>query len=320
MKALCFDGKKLELIEKDKPKLLRDEALIKVKYAGICNTDLEIFKGYMDFVGIPGHEFVGIVEIAASPSLIGKMVVGEINLSCGKCEMCLTGIDNHCPHRTVLGILQKDGVFAEYVTLPERNLHIVPKNVTDLQAVFTEPLAAACEIVEQIEILPEYQVLIIGDGKLAQLIARVISLYSSKLLVVGKHLKKLQLLRESKIPVVSFSEFKNKDQSYNVVVEATGSWSGWDLALKKVRPQGFIVLKSTYVGEYQFNLAPLVINEINLIGSRCGPFKIALQLLNKGTINPCDLISDIIPFSNWEEAFRLANKSDSLKVVLDLES
>ncbi|GAB4376660.1 MAG: hypothetical protein Kow0042_23180 [Calditrichia bacterium] len=179
-----------------------------------------------------------------------------------------------------------------------------------------EPLAAACEISEQIQILPEYRTLLIGDGKLAQLIARVLTLYTERLLVVGKHPAKLELLKKLGIPVMSLSQFEGHSQSYDLVVEATGSWEGWELALQRVRPRGFLVLKSTYVGEKAFNPAPLVINEITVIGSRCGPFSSALHLLRRKVIDPTDLITRILPFSEWQEAFQLAQQKESLKVIL----
>ncbi len=317
MKALHFDGKSLCLTEKEIPRPGKGESLIKIRYAGICNTDLEILKGYMAFTGTIGHEFVGTVEKSGNPDLIGKRVVGEINLACGKCEFCLQGLDRHCPNRTVLGIAGKDGALAEYVTLPDRNLHVVPPEVSDLKAVFTEPLAAACEITEQLQILPEYRVLVLGDGKLAQLIARVLSIYTDKLLVVGKHLHKLKLLKDLEITGVVLSEFKEKEQSFHLVVEATGSWEGWETALRFVRPRGFLVLKSTYAGEHIFNPAPLVINEITVVGSRCGPFIPALQLLKRGAVDPSDLVQKIYRIDEWEEAFRLAQDPKSLKVLIE---
>ncbi len=317
MKALQFDGQKLGLVDSEIPVPGRKEALIKVSYAGICNTDLEILRGYMGFTGILGHEFVGRVERAANPTLVGKHVVGEINLACGNCDFCRQGLGRHCPNRSVLGILNKDGAMAEYVTLPVQNLHVVPGDVGELSAVFTEPLAAACEIIEQLEILPEYRVLILGDGKLAQLVAQVLSLYTENLLLVGKHPEKLGLLRKSNLQSVLLKDFDSPEQSFHVVVEATGSWAGWELGLKMVRPRGFLVLKSTYAQDHPFNLAPVVINEINVLGSRCGSFSDALHFLRKKAVDTESLISGIFPVAQWEDAFHLAQKPEALKVLLE---
>ncbi|HFE65504.1 MAG TPA: alcohol dehydrogenase [Caldithrix sp.] len=317
MKALHFDGKNLSLVEKSKPVPAKGEALVRVVYAGICNTDLEIMKGYMGFRGTPGHEFVGIVEQAETAELVGKRVVGEINLACGKCGFCRQGLERHCPNRTVLGIAGKDGAFAEYLTLPEQNLHPVARSISDLQAVFTEPLAAACEIPEQLHILPDYRVLLLGDGKLAQFIARVLHLHSAHLLVVGKHPEKLNRLKERGIATCLLDDFKEPDQSFQVVVEATGSWGAWELALKKVRPRGVLVLKSTYAGENRFNPAAIVIQEITVIGSRCGPFNAALHLMENNLIDPSDLLTRVFPVSEWRQAFELAKNPESLKVVLE---
>lgn len=317
MKALSFDGKNLSEVECPIPKPAANEVLIKTIFAGICNTDLEIMEGYMKFQGIPGHEFVG--KVAESPDLnfMGKQVVGEINLACGKCDFCLQGLGMHCSHRSVLGIKDKDGVFAEYLTLPIQNVHVVPSEIDKLKAVFVEPLAAACEVMEQIHILPDYRVLVIGDGKLAQLIARVLNLYTDNLLIVGKHPQKIELLTQNNIPAVHLNDFRPEKTKYHVVVEATGNWDGWGMAMELVRPRGFVVLKSTYVGAQSFNPAPLVINEVAVIGSRCGPFKKALYHLQKETVDPLDLVTKVLPFSKWQKAFELAKKPDTLKVILE---
>ncbi len=317
MKALHFDGQKLALVEKPTPRPKSGEVLIRVRYAGICNTDLEILEGYMGFTGTIGHEFVGEVTQAPDVNLLGKTVVGEINISCGRCEFCLQGLGRHCPNRTVLGILGKDGAMAEYLTLPLSNVHVVPPGVSELQAVFTEPLAAACEITEQLEILSDYRILVIGDGKLAQLVARVLALRNDRVLVVGKHPSKLDLLKKVGIATLTRSEFGESRQQFDLVVEATGSWDGWAMALQAVKPRGFVVLKSTYVGEQPFNPAPLVINEITMVGSRCGPFTPALHLLRKQAVDPRDLISAVFPLEAWEEAFNRAQEADSLKVLLE---
>ncbi len=315
MKALYFDGKKLRLKDMPRPQPAPHEALIKVQYAGICNTDIEILQGYMDFVGIPGHEFVGKVEECAYSDWIGKKVVGEINIACGKCEFCMQGLKTHCINRTVLGIYKKDGAFAEYLTLPLQNLHVLPPAVPEIEAVFTEPLAAACEIVEQLDFLEEYRVLLLGDGKLAQLIAQVLSLYTDRLTVVGKSENKLKLIRKLGAKTFLKDEFTAPEKSFHVVIEATGSWSGWDMAIRYVRPRGFIVLKSTYAGKYDFNLAPLVVDEITLIGSRCGPFTRALSLLERNQINLEPLISGIYEIENFERAFEKSQEKGILKIL-----
>lgn len=319
MKALHFDGKEIAIIDKPIPERKEDEVLIRTEYAGICNTDIEILKGYMKFTGTLGHEFVGIVQESPLLEFFHKKVVGEINLGCGVCSLCLQGQGKHCPNRTVLGIEGKDGVFAEYFTLPYKNLHVISSDISELKAVFVEPLAAACEIFDQVEILPEYQVLVLGDGKLAQLIARVMSLYTEKLIVVGKHEAKLKHLKDLGIATILLTDFEKQKDLFHLVIEATGSWGGWDLAVKRVLPRGFIILKSTYAGNFHFNPAPLVINEIKVVGSRCGPFPSAIRLLKKNAIDPTDLISKIFPISKWEEAFRMAKNPKSLKVLLSFK-
>jgi threonine dehydrogenase-like Zn-dependent dehydrogenase len=271
----------------------------------------------MNFQGIIGHEFVGIVEKSPAPEWLGKIVVGEINVSCGSCFYCNNSMGNHCPQRTVLGIQEKDGAMAEYLTLPIGNLHVVPEEVDWTKSVFTEPLAAACEILEQIQIFTNDEVLLIGDGKLAQLIGRVLQHHTTNLTVLGKHPSKIELFRKHGINAVSLGEFKGESASFKVVIEATGNWQGWDLALDMVRPKGFLVLKSTYVGSHNFNPASLVINEITLIGSRCGPFPEALKLLKEGKVDPSDLITEIFPLNEWKNAFNRAQQADSMKVLLE---
>jgi threonine dehydrogenase-like Zn-dependent dehydrogenase len=317
LKALYFKNNELQLIDTALPEPKENEVLIRPIYSGICNTDLEILKGYMNFQGIMGHEFVGIVEKSPGSEWIGKTVVGEINLACGDCTYCINGLGNHCLKRTILGIQGKDGAMAEYLTLPLQNIHAVPEEVEWRKAVFTEPLAAACEILEQLEILPQYQILLIGDGKLAQLIARVLKLHTENLTVVGKHPSKIELFNKYDIPAESVDHFNAAPASFQVVIEATGNWEGWGLALDMLMPRGFLILKSTYVGNQNFNPAPLVINEITLIGSRCGPFPKALQLLKEGIVDPLDLITNSFSLNEWEKAFQTAIQADSMKVLLE---
>jgi threonine dehydrogenase-like Zn-dependent dehydrogenase len=317
MQALYFDGKKLEMRELPDPKQETGEAFIKILYTGICNTDLEILKGYMNFKGVIGHEFVGVVKQSDKAEWMNKYVVGEINVACGECEFCQQGLNRHCPQRSVVGIQQKQGVMADFISLPYQNLHMLPEGLNPKAAVFAEPLAAACEILEQIRILSEHRILLIGDGKLSQLIARVIALHTDNLTVLGKHPGKLNLLNNLGIKTVNLNQFRPENGHYHLVIEATGSWEGWELAVQAVRPRGTLVLKSTYAGNNQFNPASLVINEVTVIGSRCGPFSVALDMLGTGQINPLDLITETYVFSDWDRAFKIAADKNSLKIILE---
>jgi 2-desacetyl-2-hydroxyethyl bacteriochlorophyllide A dehydrogenase len=312
MRALEFDGA-LRFAERPR-QALPGECLVRVRLAGICNTDLEITAGYMGFRGVLGHEFVGEVE-AGSRELIGKRVVGEINVGCGECDFCRRDLSRHCPRRTVLGILGRDGAFAEALSLPAANLHVVPDHVTDGQAVFVEPLAAACEILEQLRFTPEMRVGVIGDGKLAILIARVLATIGVKLTAVGHHADKLRLMPAAR--AVLERDF-TPAHAFDVVIEASGQPNGWRLALAAVRPHGTIVLKSTYAGGLNFNPAPLVVDEITVIGSRCGPFPAALRLLASGAVPVDDLVTATVPFADAPAAFELARRPDALKVLLTL--
>ncbi len=318
MKAIYFDGEKLKLKDVPIPSPGRHEALIRVLYAGICNTDIEILRGYMNFKGIIGHEFVGVVEKCPYTDLIGKTVVGEINIACGKCEFCLKGMKNHCPYRTVLGIKDKDGAMAEYVTLPIANLHVLPPKISLLEGVFVEPLAAACEILEQVDIQPEYRVLLIGDGKLAQLIAQVLHHHTQNLIVIGKHRNKLKLMEEHGIQTVLLENMDFPSKYFHMIVEATGNPGGLDIALNHIRPRGFLILKSTYYGSHPFNPAQIVIDELNVIGSRCGPFPRAISLLEHREVMVESLISGIFPLEQWKMAFQKAQEPQSLKIILQI--
>jgi alcohol dehydrogenase len=315
MKALVF-RENLALEEVPKPQPAPGEALVKVLMAGICKTDVEISRGYMDFKGIPGHEFVGVVESSPESGQIGTRVAGEINAGCGNCPLCMQGLERHCPNRTVLGILGRDGAFAEYLTLPTHNLVPVPATLPDEKAVFVEPLAAALEILEQIAIRPADSVLVIGDGKLGLLISMVLRLTGCRLKLVGKHRDKLDLFSRLGGSVEVLESFADSDHSFDIVVEASGHPSGWELALKSVKPRGIIVLKSTYHGALNFNTAPLVINEISVVGSRCGRFEPALRLMEQGLIDPTPMISGIFPMEEIEEAFRRSLQKDNLKVLV----
>ena len=297
-----------------RPESANDQvALIKVHLAGICSTDLQIFKGYMDFRGVPGHEFVGSV-VEGPLELIKKRVVGEINFACGRCDYCARGLGRHCPSRSVMGILGADGAFAEFVSVPVPNLHVVSESVSDEEAVFTEPLAAAFEILEQVQLNPGDEVLVLGDGKLSFLCAQVLRLASANVALVGKHPDKLKLIKRSGVRTMLLSDWKPKQ--FDVVVEATGSPSGLQLAMSAVRPRGTLVLKTTIAGEHKVSLAPLVINEITVVGSRCGPFAPALDALPGKSVSVTPLIEKIYPLSEGIEAVAHAGKPGARKILL----
>ena len=318
MKALVWD-KELRLREDYPiPRPGKGEALIRVLMAGICNTDVEITRGYMGFRGVLGHEFVGVVEEAegAGGKLIGRRVVGDINCACGTCPYCLKGMRTHCPHRTTLGIAARDGAFAEYLTLPVENLLEVPSPIPDEAAVFAEPLAAAFKIAEGVHIRPTDRILVMGDGKLGILCALALGLTQARVALVGKHEKKLEIGRTCRIETVNAAEM-GPERLYDVVVEATGRADGIETALTLVKPRGTVVLKSTVAGGNGVDLTPLVIDEIRLVGSRCGPFAPALRALAKGEVDVRPLITGILPFEDALHAFVLAKQPETLKVLLD---
>ena len=317
MQALVYDGEALRLREDyPRPVLPPREALVRVRLAGICNTDLEIVRGYMGFRGVLGHEFVGTVEEAEDRSLIGQRVVGEINAYCGECPTCQAGRPTHCPHRTTLGIWGRDGAFAEYLTLPVRNLHTVPDAISDEEAVFTEPLAAALEILEQVHLRPTDRVIVLGDGKLGLLVAQVLALMGCDLLAVGRHREKLAILARRGIPTALESEAEGL--AADVVVECTGRPEGFAAARRILRPRGMLVLKSTYHGGVEADLTGLVVDEITLVGSRCGPFPPALRLLQHGLVDVRSLISAVYPLAQGVEAFARAAEPGVLKVLLQV--
>ena len=297
-----------------RPESANDQvALVKVHLAGICSTDLQILKGYMDFRGVPGHEFVGSV-VEGPQELIDKRVVGEINFACGRCDYCHRGLGRHCPSRSVMGILGADGAFAEFVSVPVANLHVVSDSVSDEEAVFTEPLAAAFEILEQVQLNPGDEVLVLGDGKLSFLCAQVLRLASANVALVGKHPDKLKLIKRSGVRTMLLNDWKPKQ--FDVVVEATGSPSGLQLAMSAVRPRGTLVLKTTIAGEHKVSLAPLVINEITVVGSRCGPFVPALDALRERSVSVTPLIEKIYPLSEGIEAVAHAGNPGARKILL----
>jgi threonine dehydrogenase-like Zn-dependent dehydrogenase len=315
MKALRVDKKKLAVREVDKP-ARKDEALVRVLLSGICNTDLEIARGYAGFKGTIGHEFVGVVEEAADASLIGQRVVGEINAGCGRCALCTSGDPRHCAERTVLGIAGRDGAHAEFLTLPQINLFKVPDMVLDEHAVFTEPLAAACGVLECVEIKLTDRVAVIGDGKLGLLCAQVVALTGAQVILVGKHAEKLRIAERRGIETATPKVATKRKREFDVVVEASGSPSGFASALGLLRPRGVLVLKSTFEGKPEFAQASLVVDEISIVGSRCGRFQPALDLLKKGAIDIDSLISEEYPLARGVHAMERAGKKGALKVFL----
>lgn len=291
------------------------EALVRVRLAGICGTDLEMVKGYYPFTGVLGHEFVGeVVEAPDAPAWVGRRVVGEINIVCHTCDMCQRGLHRHCRDRTVLGILGRHGAFAEYLTLPLENLHPVPDTVPDTVAVFTEPLAAALEILEEVHLKPTSRVLVVGVGRLGQLIVRVLALTGAQIEVVVRREKQQALLRSWQV------DFRTEEDVpegvYDVVVEATGNPEGFALARRALRPRGTLVLKSTYAGTLQVDFSRVVVDEQMLVGSRCGPFKAALRIWMRGLIDPRDLIEATYPLEQGIEAFAHASRPGVFKILL----
>ena len=313
MRAVWLENNTIELREVPQPRK-PNEALIKIRKAGICSTDLELVKGYYPYTGILGHEFIGEIVEADDTSRIGQRVVGEINVVCNECEQCLNGRPTHCESRTVLGIVNRDGTFAEYTTLPVANLHQVPDSVPDEMAVFTEPLAAALEIQQQIQIKPTDRVLLIGAGRLGQLIAQTLALTGCDLRVVARHPHQRYLLKQRGIRIISEEEIK--PWRWDIVVEATGSPSGFSLARQAIRPRGTLVLKSTYRGEINVNFSSIVVDEINIVGSRCGPFEPALRLMESKQVDASVLIMDEFELGSALKAFERAAEPGVLKVLV----
>jgi threonine dehydrogenase-like Zn-dependent dehydrogenase len=330
--AFRVHKEKLQTNQKPVPKLRPGWALVRVRLAGICNTDVEILRGYHAFRGTPGHEFVGEVaevhEVSAKEESrwVGRRVVGEINVTCSAygyrpaCGFCRRGLRSHCARRRVLGIVAHDGAFAEYLGLPVENLHVVPDSVSDEQAVFVEPLAAACEILEQVNVASFREAAVLGDGKLAQLIARVLRTALPKVVLYGKHEEKLALARragvETKRVRGDASDLKKFKEGYGLLVEATGSPTGLRLAQEMTEPRGTLVLKSTFHGAAPVETWPTVVKEITIVGSRCGPFDKAIALLRQGKVNPTPLITRVFPLQAAQEAIRFAQQPNVMKVLL----
>jgi threonine dehydrogenase-like Zn-dependent dehydrogenase len=315
MKALQFINNQLKLSEIPKPNI-ETEALIRVTKSGICNTDLEIIRGYAGFSGTIGHEFVGIVEESSDKNWIGKRVVGEINAGCGVCGLCKAGDSRHCPARTVLGIHSRDGAHAEFVRLPSINLLEVPENVSDEQAVFTEPLAAAYGILEQVEVLPETKVAVIGDGKLGILCAQAMALASKNTYLIGKHKDKMRVAEGRGATGVLLADAPKLNQTFDVVIEASGSESGFATALDLLKPRGKLVLKSTFQGKTNLEMWRVVVDEITIVGSRCGRFAPALELLRDGKVDVESFISEEFSLENGIEAIAKAQQKGAMKILL----
>ena len=324
--------KKLAEVRKRLPKLRPGWALVRVRLAGICNTDVEILRGYHAFGGTPGHEFVGeVVEVAgvsraARKRWVGKRVAGEINVSCVAygfrplCEFCKRGLKTHCARRTVLGIVAHDGAFAEYLALPVENLHFVRPSISDEKAVFIEPLAAACQILDQLDIRRFPKAAVLGDGKLAQLIAMVLRAAGTRVVLCGKHANKLALARRASITTRlvrgDAKDLTHVKENYRLVVEATGSPTGLALAQRMTEPRGTLLLKSTFHGAEPVETWPIVVKEITVIGSRCGPFAKAIALLRTGKVDPTPLISRVFALKDAPAAIAFAQRRGVMKVLL----
>jgi threonine dehydrogenase-like Zn-dependent dehydrogenase len=298
------------------PNPVADEVLVRVTRAGVCETDLQLIKGYMGFRGVLGHEFVGVAE---SGPYAGQRVVGEINCACWNCDTCRSGLPTHCPHRTVLGILNHDGAFADLIAVPQRNLHRVPDSIPDDIAVFTEPVAAAFQIPAQLQIGTNDRIVVLGDGRLGNLCAQVLASISDDLLVVGKHRDKLAILEAMGLRTATLSD-DLPARAADIVVDCTGSESGLPTALKLVRPRGTIVLKTTVAGTQTLAWAPFVIDEVTLVGSRCGPFDQALYALEHGLVDVEPLIADRFTLSNGLMALQRAQQKGVLKVLLEIDA
>ncbi|MDX6559655.1 MAG: hypothetical protein QOF72_2704 [Blastocatellia bacterium] len=337
MKALRYEDRKLSVCDVAKPDA-DGEALVRVVLSGICNTDLEITRGYADFQGTLGHEFVGVIEelpqpvsaarslgrspLESEPSLTvgllttGQRVVGEINAGCGGCVLCQAGDPRHCEQRTVLGIVGRDGAHAEFLKLPLVNLLPVPDEVSDERAVFTEPLSAACGILERVDVAGGTNVAVIGDGKLGLLCAQVLVTTGAAVTLVGKHPCKLQIAARRGIETITIDKAKQRTRQFDVVVEASGSATGFDLALDLLRPRGTLVLKSTFQGATELNAAQIVVDEISVVGSRCGRFAPALELLKTNSVDVASLISEERPLADGLGAIERAGEPGVLKVLL----
>ena len=314
MLAVYLESGEVTVQETAIPSRLPGHALIRLLTAGICNTDLELQRGYYGFSGRPGHEFVGEVVESDTPSLAGARVAGEINLACGHCDFCGIGLGRHCSHRTVLGIVRHPGAFAEYLTLPDANLHVLPDSISNQEAVFIEPLAAACEILDQVDIPQNAPVAVLGDGKLGLLIAQVLHAYGAKVTLYGRHAEKLKIAERAGVQTSLAQEMPNA--AYPYVVESTGSAQGLRQAIGMARPRGTVVMKSTVSGNVCFDSAPAIVNEITLVGSRCGRFEPAIELLRDKKVDVLSMLSAEFPLAEAPAAFAEAARRGVLKVLL----
>jgi threonine dehydrogenase-like Zn-dependent dehydrogenase len=313
MRALLFDRNLQFRTDYPDPVASPGESTVRVSRAGICGTDLEIARGYMQYRGVPGHEFCGRVVESQNPALRGKRVVGEINAGCGRCAACLNGLARHCPNRTVLGILGRDGAFAEFLSLPDVNLIPIPDSITDDAAVFVEPLAAAYEIFEQAHLARNQTIVVLGDGRLGALVAIVLKGEKYLPIIAGHHREKLARLAELGLQTAEESSLREK---FDVVIECSGSQSGFRRAVELVSPRGTIILKSTAAAAAELNLAPIVVNEITVIGSRCGRFEPALDALAAGKIDPHRLIDSTFALEDGIAAFDAASNPLNFKILL----
>jgi len=318
MRGLWLENRKLEVRDDlPRPMATPGEALVRVLLAGICNTDIELTRGYYPFSGIPGHEFVGVVE-EGPQAVAGRRVVGEINAVCHQCNACRQGRSTHCERRTVLGIARRHGSFAEFLTLPSENLHLVPDALPSEAAVFAEPVAAALEIQQQVKVGAGDRVLVVGDGKLAQLIARTLVATGCQLIVVGRHRRKLDLL--AAVGIESAAEHSIQPRTFDIAIECSGNAAGFALAAHGLRPRGTLVMKSTYAGDLTFNASRLVVDEITLVGSRCGPFAPALAMLAEGRIDPLPLVDATYPLTQALAAFEHAQRPGVLKILVQVSA
>ena len=314
MVSVCLENGKVLVRNQARPRRPAGFALIRLLYGGICNTDIELQRGYYGFRGTPGHEFVGEVVEADDQNWVGQRVVGEINLACGKCVWCARGLGRHCPTRTVLGIVKQPGAFREFLTLPERNLRRVPREISSEDAVFIEPLAAACEILDQVRIPRGAPVAVLGDGKLGLLASQVLHAHGAQVHQYGRHKEKLRIAEQAGVSVEIAKTLPAG--KYEFVVEATGSAEGLRQAVHMTQPRGTVIMKSTVHGLVAIDSAPVIVNEITLVGSRCGRFEPALKLLKNRQVRVNAMISDVLPLKSAPRAFKEAAKSGVLKVLL----
>ena len=315
MIAVHFEKRQASIHKVPKPRRPDGYALIRLLRGGICNTDIELLRGYYGFAGTPGHEFVGEVVAADDPNLMGKRVVGEINLACRQCDWCRKGLGRHCPTRKVLGIVRHQGAFREFLTLPEANLRIVPMNLPGEAAVFAEPLAAACEILDQASFPRSAEIAVLGDGKLGLLVAQVLQAAGHRVHQFGRHRSKLAIAERAGVST-EIAGKRLPTAAYDWVVEATGSADGLRQAVQMTRPRGTVFMKSTVHGLVRFDTAPVIVHEISLVGSRCGRFEPALDLLASGRVRVMDMVSEELPLSKAADAFKLAQRRGVLKILL----